>query len=105
MRFHSDLRSVIGWTEGHMTFEVRFLEITISYHRDTMTYYNITMTIYHDLPWHTTTGMNRLHGDEQRAVKQLCSLNGKKKAWNHTFSLGLEQFGGFWLAEKQSHMV
>ena len=40
-----------------------------------------------------------------RAVKQLCSLNGKKKAWNLTFSPGFVQFGGFWLVQKPSHMT
>ena len=40
-----------------------------------------------------------------RAVKQLCSLNGKKKTWNLTFSPGFVQFGGIWLVQKANHMT
>ena len=40
-----------------------------------------------------------------RAVKQLCSLNGKKKPWNLTFSPGFVQFGGIWLVQKANHMT
>ena len=41
MIFNSDFRSVIGWLEGDMTFDV--MEITMAYH-------HITMTIYHHIP-------------------------------------------------------